>query len=793
MYTDIDENPTTKSMMGKKTTRPEEINACYERAKRTIKSSTTTTMSEKLVLNDTVYPYWIGDSNCFWYIRGKKEGQEYRLVSADKALNSVAFDHKALAIELEKATGQSVDPHNLPLEKIKFDLNQQKISIFAFKEYWWFDISGNKLTKKRASPQEAIDKHWLLSPNGKRAVFVRNYNIWVHELDTGKERALTQDGEEFFVYGVSEGIWGYTPLRAIQASWSPNSKYIFSLQRDTRKVRKFPVLHAIPDDGSIAPQVEYQRIALPGDEHVEELRLVIINVDEGNCVEVDYRRIPSIRNHLGFFNKKMGWWSNDSNRVWFLDMERGDTAVRLIEANIQTGETKQLFEEVSETHIDLTMNSDTLPSFIPLPETNELLWLSERTGWAHFYLYDLNTGTLKNAVTKGDGWLVRNSLRYDAQRRDFFVLAAGREPNRDPYYRTLLRVNIDNGDIAELTSGNYDFQVMSKDTPTGSFYKTDPETIGVSPTGDYVVVTRSRVDQTPVTYLLDRNGKHLLELETADISALHEGWNWPEPVEMKAADGETNIYGVIYRPSNYSPNKKYPVIDACFASMEFGPVPKGSFANSDFEGIFFYQAAALAELGFIVVQIAGRGTGYRGKEFHDHSYGWVERASDLADHMSGLKQLGNCYREMDMERVGIVSVDGGAGGVQGLLWYPDFYKVGVANDPHDSRLLPATPWGDKYEGINGSQPERNFSIEEKFPENYAANLRGKLMLILSMRRRGHSIAMLRIADALQKANKDFDLIFNSGAYSQPYHTRRAWDFLVKNLQNIEPPETFNLN
>ena len=286
MNTNIDKNTTIPSVTSS------EMEARYERAKRILNSSSAKVMSEKIVLNDTVYPTWIDKSNCFWYIRERSEGKEYRLVDADKALNELAFDHKALAKELEKINDKTVDPYNLPLQKIKFHLSQEKISFIAFDEHWWLGMKNKALTKKQASPQEVIDDLWLLSPDGKRAAFIRDYNIWVRDVGTGKEQALTHDGEEFFVYGVSEGVWGYTPSRRIQACWSPDSKHLFSLQRDTRKVRKFPVLHAVPDDGSIAPQVEYKRITLPGDEHTEELRLVVIDVEHENVVEIDYRRIP---------------------------------------------------------------------------------------------------------------------------------------------------------------------------------------------------------------------------------------------------------------------------------------------------------------------------------------------------------------------------------------------------------------------------------------------------------------------------------------------------------------------
>ena len=266
-------------------------------------------------------------------------------------------------------------------------------------------------------------------------------------------------------------------------------------------------------------------------------------------------------------------------------------------------------------------------------------------------------------------------------------------------------------------------------------------------------------------------------------------WKFPEPVTLLAADGKTDLYGLLFRPSTFSPDKSYPIVSYGFNTPELPRVPKGSFSNGSACGRYYLEAAALAELGFIVVQIDARGTPYRSKAFQDESYGWAESAGNLDDHVSGIQQLAEQYPFMDLKRVGICSLGGGVGAVQGLLQYPEFFKVGVAGMLHDSRLMAAPMWSDKYEGVQG--PDFNY----KYPEAYVENLKGKLLLIHGMLDFCTLPAnVFRLVDALQKSNKDFDMLLlpSLGHGHSSYPVRRAWDYLVSHLQGITPPKEFNL-
>ena len=792
------------------------MEARYQRAQSLIQG----TWSNDIAYNSVIVPSWVKGDDCFWYVRTimnsplvpetstqtstVKFGKEFRFVDACAASNESAFDHQVLARKLAGASGHDVDHANLPItdlemtvlsvsSKVKF---VKTLRFSAFDQCWEFDTSSSSLISLKAIPQ-----HGEVSPNGRFIVFERNYNLWLQDLDSGEEKPLTHDGQKHYVYGGISAAWGApTAADKVQVRWSPDSQRIFTIQRDTRHVQTLPIMHHVPADGGLRPTVDYIKVAYPGDEHIETLRLLSIDVATGCIKNADYEQIPVTRNGHGFFTSKLGWWASDSHRAYFVDMARGYTTVRVVEFDTHTGNTRVLFEESSDTHLDLMLNQDDIPILMPLLESNELLWFSERSGWGHLYLYDLNTGKLKNAITKGE-WLVRSIAQVDLARREIFVQTGGRCSERDPYYRDLVRVNLDSGEISTVVSSDHEYSAFISTDFNGAIsklvgYDVDNAS-GVSPSGNFAVLTKSRADQVPESLLFDRYGNQILDLETADISSLSSVTNgqfqWPEPVKLLAADGITDVYGLVFRPSDFSSDQSYPIISHVFSTPDFPWVSKGSFANGAAYGLSYFDAVALAELGFVVVQIDGRGSPFRKKSFHDESYGWAESASNLEDHVAGIQQLAERYVYMDLSRVGITShMSGGPGSVQGLLEYPEFYKVGVSFCLHDSRLMASSMWGEKFEGMNSGSVRENGG---QYPEYNVDKLKGKLLLTHGMLDWCcPPAATLRLVDALQQSNKDFDLILLPNVeHSVPtYVIRRTWDYLVKNLMGVEPPKEFGL-
>ena len=764
----------------KKTT-SHSIHSGYENARKIMEGF----LTKKAVTNTNVYPVWVDENDCFWYSRDLESGKEFRLVDPKSGKNEPAFEHMKLASALAEVSKEKVDVNNLPFSCIEVELEPRLIRFAAFKKRWQY-------IERQDSCEEIgllVEKDEILSPDGKLLAFSKDYNLWLRELKTGKEKQLTKDGEQYFAYGAPGTAWGSSLGCGLQIRWSPDSRRIFTVQRDTRQVKALPVVHHVPLDGHIRPQVTFCKFAYPGEEHVETLRLLTIDVWTGVQQPANYSQIPVTRNGFGFFAANLGWWDKDSRTAYFVDVDRYYKYARVVEFDTGTGKTKILFEEKSDTQINLMNNGDMWPSYVPLPETNELLWYSERTGWAHLYLYDLNTGKLKNRVTEGD-WLVRDVVTVIAKSREVFLQTAGRLSDRNPYYRDLVRVDIDTGELFTVASSDHDYFAGAFTDMVGSMIgqtRRELEKRGTSPSGNYSVVTRSRVDTLPESVVLNRDGEELMLLETADLSGMPADWLPPEPVKVLSADNKTDIYGVIYRPSSFSPDKSYPVISDVLNTPDFPYAPIGAFDNNIFNGMGFFTAASIAELGFIVVQLDGRGGGFRNKVFKDVGYGNLQLSCMQEDQVAGIKQLAERYPFMDLSKVGIREFSGGPAVINGMLDFPEFYKVGVSTMPHDARLMAASMWGDMFEG--------KFRNEQAFPEDKIRNLKGRLLLIAGMLDVAAPPAtVFRVVEALQSANKDFDMLLlpNFDHEVSGYLVRRSWDYLVQNLMGEEPPKEFQL-
>jgi len=772
-----------------------------------------------LVQNDVLLAYWVEKSNCFWYERSYKtcckspahgaESQvsiykEYRLVNADTLDNTLAFDHAALADALALASGQDVSANDLPLADMAIKTAPLMLRFKAFDRGWQFNCDSQEIIEipidpldalRNMEPLTAVMTKEILSPDERYIAFARDDNLYVRDVYSAEERRLTQDGEPFFSYAAPGSAWG-TSWAGLGAMWSPDSKRLLVTQRDTRMVKSVPIVDYVPKNGSLRPRVEYSQVAYPGDDNIEEFRLLTIDVSSGQHCPVDYQPIPvSSAGTAGFFSpSRLSWWNLDSRRAYFIEQTRGDQMLRLIEIDTDTGNTHVLFEEVSDTHIDLIPDATSGPLHHFLPQTNELIWWSERSGWGHLYLYDLNTGKLKNSITKGE-WRVRDVLHIDTELRQLWIQTAGRVKGINPYYRDVSRVDIDTGELTTLLSSDHEYGVNCPFTADyqALYGRTNMRVNGISPNKQYFVVTRSRVDQAPVHLLCDHMGDVLMDIETADTSSLPNGWRWPESLKLCSADGKTDIYGVLFRPSNFDEAECYPVINLIGSAPWLGAVPKGSFNNSrGYADYFYYAGAALAELGFMVVILDSRGTPLRSKGFQDESYGWIASSGNTADHRAGLMQLSERYPCMDMKRVGVVGLNGYQSSIQNLMECPDLYKVGVINQLQDSRFISCAIEGDKYQGVSGP------AVDKCFPEQLAHNWKGKLLLIQPIYGSQSAVyppsPTFRLVEALRRANKDFDLLIapHAEAPLNLYEARRAWDYLVRYLLGVEPPKQFKL-
>ncbi len=745
--------------------------------------------SNKVVINDAVFPHWFENSQAFWYLKETHEGKELRLVDVETASNKPAFDHEALAEVLSKQSHRACDPCDLPIRNVCITYSPRLVHFDMSNKRWEFNQDSKNCREINPVPLG------LSSPDGKSTVYAREHNLWIRDNISGQEKALTQDGTADYCYAPA---CEHDPILT-QGLWSRDSKRLLTVILDLREVASRPTIHFVPTDGSVHPQLTLTKRAYPGDKHTDVYRLISIDVSTGNRQETDYPPLPVSGWRFGLFTgDHLAWWSCDNRHAFFIDVARGAKAVRVVEFDTDTGISRVLFEEVSKTFINLHSGVFDLPLFVPLPESDELIWFSERTDWGHLYLYDLNTGELKHQITgispEGGKWRIRDILHYDVERRELLVQTAARDQSINPYYRDICLVNIDTRVLTPLISGNFDHDVYhhcSFPVRVRKGWRLDTDSNGVSPDGQNLVVTRSRVDTIPISFLIDRKGQEILTIETADVSGLPSGWQWPEPVRLIAADDQTDIYGVIFRPPGFDLNTRYPVLDFSCGLRNISFVPQGSFVNGDLLDLGYMCGAALAALGFIVVAINGRGTPNRNKTFQDHNYGDVASTNDFNDRIAGLRQLAKRYPYMDLERVGITGLDNIANSIYGLLNHPDFYKLAVMHCYSDPRFaLPS--YGEHFDGITPDNIDASKTI---YAEDNVDALKGKLLLIHGMLDDYWSPAgTFRLVDALQKANKDFDMLClpNVGQDVPAYALRRNWDYLVKHLQGIEPPHEFCL-
>lgn len=735
-------------------------------------------MEKHWIRNETVLPHWISGRNEFWYDRQTATGHRFTRVDASTGTKSDAFDHGRLATELAGKLDKKIAAEDLPLKGVRIDA-ESTVRFTAFLKHWRFDRLGNL----------AEDTHDLLtysvSPDGKWGVFSKDNNLWVEDLQSSKQTQLTTDGEAYYAYGAAPAAGHGDPAPGVV--WSPDSKYLFTAQTDDRQTLNLPVIDFAPKTGQRPTVIDY-RAALPGDAHVPTFRLTLIDVSNGHQTPVRYQPIPAVRMNRPPMTANLMWWCGDSRTAYFVDVERGEKTVHVEAVDVETGNTRQLFSETSETYVELGSDVYGPASIAALPNSRQLIWYSERSGWAHLYLYDLTTGKLIRPLTSGS-WLVRALLGVDERHRQAFVSVAARTKDKDPYYQEIARIDLDKGTVTVLSADEEDHKVLLPgsfaaliETATGG----DPVGLqGVAPSGEYFVETVSTADHAGNTVIRDRAGKLIATLETADTSNLPKWWRWPTPVRLVAADGKTEISGVVFRPSDYDSHKRYPVVDYIYGGPQVAYVPKA------FDDLTYLEPASIAELGFVVVVIDGRGTTQRSRAFHTESYGRVETASNVEDHIAAVRQLADRDPAIDISRVGIFGFSGGGYmTASAMLRFPDFYKVGVAGSGnHDQRLFWNT-WGERYEGY----PVQDYYAQQA-NLTYAKNLQGKLLLIHGMLDTGvHPGNVFQLEQALIDANKDFDLLlFPRSHHDMPgYGTRRLWDYFVTNLAGEAPPREFQL-
>ena len=625
------------------------------------------------------------------------------------------------------------------------------------------------------------NRNEFLSPNEKLAAYIEDFNLWIRNTKTGKRIQLTFDGEKDYGYATNNAGWIQSKGPVLK--WSPKSDKIATFRQDARGVGEM----YLTTTNVGHPKLQAWKYALPGDEKIFEIERLIIDIKSKKITKLkmknDFQRSTTTDHIAGRGGELLDTqWSEDSSKLAFISSTRDHKEAHLQIADSKTGNVYSLHKENVDTYYESGVRSE---NWKVLFDSNEFIWYSEKDNWGHIYLYDLNTKKLKNRITSGN-WLVRKVMHIDNDKREIIFTAGGKEKG-NPYHVYMYKVNFDGNNLTCLT-------------PEKGTHSINP-----SPNWNYFVTTYSTTKNAPKSILKDRDGKTLFQLSTSNTDELKEN-GWQEPIEfnVKARDEKTNLYGLLYLPSNYKKNEKYPVLNYIYPGPQSGSVGNYSFmvARRDFQ--------ALAELGFAVVAVDAMGTPGRSKSFHDAYYGNMGD-NGLPDNIAAIKQLSKKYTSMDLTKVGIWGHSGGGFASTGaLLRYPEFYDVAVSSSGnHDNRNYEAD-WGEKWQGLmqpvdlniednNSEYDSRKTNYDSQANQLLVENLKGKLLIAHGMLDDNvpPSNTML-VVDELIKANKDFDLILfpnkrhGYGDLSN-YMMRRKWDYFVKHLKGVEPPKEFSFD
>lgn len=602
----------------------------------------------------------------------------------------------------------------------------------------------------------------VLSPDGKKSILIKDYNLYLKDVASDKLTQLTTDGVKDYGYATDNAGWKHSDAPILR--WSPDSKKIMTFQQDQRNSKE---MYLVTTNVG-APKLEAWKYPLPGDKEIPTIRRVVIDIENQKVISLNIPPDP----HRGTLSDDISSsgtfddidWKADGSEVAFVSTSRDHKNEKFRIANASTGAVREVFEETVKTQFESGQGTI---NWRYLPATKEIIWYSERDNWGHLYLYDSTTGKVKNQITKGN-WVVTRLLKVDEKTRKLFFIANGQD-KLNPYFGHFFTIGFDGKNLKDLTPepGNH--------------------MVTFSPSGKFFIDNYSQPNVPANVVLKDINGKVVSELAKTDVSRLTAtGWKAPTPVTVKANDGKTDIYGLVFTPSKMDATKKYPVIDYIY------PGPQGGSVGSWFFSASRGDNQALAELGFIVVVLEGTSNPGRSKSYHDMNYGNMAE-NTLPDQITAIKQLATKY-PIDTAKVGIWGHSGGGFATAAAMFrYPDFFKVGISESGnHDNRNY-EDDWGERYNGL-----AENVDYAAQANQTYAKNLKGKLMLVHGMMDDNvPPYNTLLVVEALQKANKSFDLVIfpNSahgyGPYSA-YMMRRRWDYFVQHLLGAEPPRDYKM-
>ena len=733
-----------------------------------------------LAYKGQVSAQWMDDGR-FWYKAVDESGISYVLVDPAKGTRGPAFDQAKVAALLKAASNGSVaeDARHLVIGEIELSDGDHAFSFSAKGTRYRCSIGTASDECKairsvgggRAGGEHGNQPPLALSPNKKLGAFIRDWNLWVRDMDTGAETQLTTDGVKDYGYATDNAGWKKSDAAILL--WSPDSSKIATFQQDQRKDGEMYLVTVT----NRHPELKAWKYPFVGDANVTMIERVIIDVPTRKVIRL---KMPPDQHRSTICDDVVcagspSWadveWSKDGSHLAFVSTSRDHKQEWLRVADAATGDVR---EGMSETAPKFFESGNDKINWHYLPASNEVLWFSERENWGNLYLYDLATGQLKNAITHGPG-NVTQVLHVDEKARVIYFVGVGKEAGRDPYYQHFYSVHFDGSGLKLLTPENADHAIK------------------MSPDGNYFVDTYSTPTEPQVTVLRDRDGKVVMDVAHQDTSKLvAAGWVPPVQIKVKGRDGTTDLYGFMFKPTHFDASAKYPIVNYVYPGPQTGSCGTRTFraAHGDLQ--------SLAELGFIVVCIDGMGTPWRSKSFHEAYYGNLGD-NTIPDQIAGMKDLARQYPFIDLDRVGIYGHSGGGNATgAAMLHYPDFFKVGIAESGNHDQRDYEDDWAEKWSGLEVKNPDGTDNYDSQANQNFAKNLKGHLLLAHgTMDPNVPPNNTLVLVDALIKANRDFDLLMipnaehGYGAATQ-YMTRRRWDYFVRYLAGGTPPEEYEM-
>ncbi len=720
---------------------------------------------------------WL-DGTRFWYADAANGVQTIMVGDARKGTKAAAFDPAGMAAALHAGGLPESDPQKISVSGYEpeadgtaavLTVQGRRFRCGLGASYACKEQVEDAATHARSGRRSATMA--VLSPNGKRSVFVREWNLWMRDEASGAEKQLTTDGVKDFGYATDNAGWTHSDRAVVL--WSPDSKLVATFQQDQRKTGEMYLVSTNVGH----PKLESWKYPLVGDKDVTLIERVVIDVDAGRTVRLqtppDQHRstlCDDVSCHGGWDDVQ---WAADAKSLAFVSVSRDHKEAKVRIADPGTGAVREVFREAVPTFFE-SGYADESVNWRYLSQRNEILWWSQRSNWGQLYLYDAGTGKLKRPVTEG-AWNVDHIVSLDEKSGAMLLAGVGREAGVDSYYRQIYSTNLNGAPVKRLSPEAADHIATA------------------SADGRYFVDLYSTPQEPQTAVLRDAEGRVKTELAKGDLTRLQQTeWKAPANVQVPCSDGKTICYGLLFRPAGLDEGKKYPVIDYIYPGPFTGSIPSRQFAGS------FGDSNALAQLGFAVVMIDGMGTPRRSKTFQDT---YVQRIGEqaLPDQVSGIRDLAAKNPWMDLTRVGIWGHSGGGNATAASMFrYPDFYRAGIAESgDHENRNY-EDDWDEKYVGLLRRSENGTTNYDSQSNASLAKNLKGKLLLAHGMMDDNvpWSNTML-VVDALVKANKDFELVVFPDAHhgygeSSLYMMRRRWDFFLTNLMEATPPREFQI-